>query len=269
MTLGRCLAVLAALAFVAITPLRVSSASPRYSWHLIFHDDFNEKGLNTQRWASCWPYMPTLACTNSNEAEFYRPGNVAVSGGMLRLTARRQRATAQGWKPRQYTSGMVTTAGKFHFRYGFAQVRMKVPPGVGFWIGFWLMPTDRSWPPEIDVMEHLGLHPTVSGMAYHWVSRSKRHTANRWLDVRPKSWESSWHTYGMDWEPGKIRWYIDGKLENQYVGDVTAKRMWLNLTFAMSSNPQWGVPNQSTHFPSTVAVDYVRVWQASGSPSRR
>ena len=52
-----------------------------------------------------------------------------------------------------YRSGMVTTAGHFEFTYGQVEFRALAPLGRGLWPALWLLPADRTWPPEIDVME--------------------------------------------------------------------------------------------------------------------
>jgi len=260
------LPVVVALAAVTFSPTyrsvpnRQSANPPGPGWRMVFHDDFNGNRLNTHLWAYCWPYIPAYACTNGQEAEFYRPANVSVSQGYLHLTAKRKKIKLKYWPTRYYTSGMVTTARHFQLRYGYAEARIQVPPGVGFWTAFWMQPIDHTWPPEIDAMEHLGIKPKVVGMAYHWRDGKSAHTYNHWLKS-PKNYESGWHTYAVDWEPGQIKWYIDGQLKQQFKGNVTTKKMWLNLTFAMSGDPKWGVPGGKTHFPSTVLVDYVRVWQ--------
>jgi beta-glucanase (GH16 family) len=252
-----------ALAGVAIRPMNTAIAShtsaspPGPGWRMVFHDDFNGRTLNSHAWSYCWPYIPAYACTNGQEAEFYRATNVSVSKGSLHLTAKRKNIKLPYWPLRHFSSGMVTTARHFTFQYGYAAARIQVPRGVGFW----LQPVDHTWPPEIDAMEHLGIKPSVIGMAYHWKDRKGAHTYNHWLANPGRSYESGWHTYAVDWEPGKIQWYIDGKLKQTFTGNVTKKKMWLNLTFAMSADPKWGVPGTNTHFPSTVLVDYVRVWQ--------
>jgi beta-glucanase (GH16 family) len=259
-----------ALTAVAFSPAQASTHQTKHKrtppgpgWKMAFHDDFTGKKLNTHQWAYCWPYMPSNTCTNDQEAEFYRPANVKVANGSLQLTAKKQKVVENGWPTRYYTSGMVTSAGHFDFRYGYAEARMKIPPGIGFWTAFWLQPTDHSWPPEIDVMEHLGQKPTVSGMAYHWTDKKGQHTYNHWLNSAPLDYERGWHSYGLDWEKGGISWYIDGKLKMKFTGTTTTKKMWLNFNFAVSSDPKWGVPGKTTHFPSTVQVDWVRVWRKS------
>jgi beta-glucanase (GH16 family) len=249
----------------ATAPHRPAPAGPSElslrGLHVAFQDDFNGKTLNTHKWGLCWPWIAKLACTNRQEAEFYRPGNVSLSHGLLRLTARRQRVTAPGWPNRDYTSGLVTTAGHFKFRYGVVEARIKLPPGVGFWTGFWMLPSDHMGPPEIDVMEHLGLQPTTAIMAYHRWNTKGREVANNTAFISPHSLEQAWHTYAVDWEPGKIRWYIDGKLRNRYVGPVTTTSMSPILNLAVSSYREWGLPTKSTPFPSTLLVDWLRVWQ--------
>ena len=149
---------------------------------------------------------------------------------------------------------------------------MKMPPGIGFWTGFWLNPSDGTHFPEIDAMEHLGSEPPHLIEAYH---RSKHQVANFTYNDFPRSMESGWHTYAVEWQPNTLHWYVDGiqvqsftsclrgsTLPHKWCGSVMKKAMSLNLTFAMSSDPRWGLPvTGKTRFPSTVLVDYVRVWQ--------
>jgi beta-glucanase (GH16 family) len=90
--------------------------------------------------------------------------------------------------------------------------------------------------------------------------------------------ERGWHTYAVEWEPNVLRWYIDGKQVSAFhrcrpgqlprrdpynaCGPITGKRMYLVLNFAVGNGQQkWvGTVTKKTHFPSTVLVDYVRVW---------
>lgn len=118
----------------------------------IFDDEFDGTALG-RVWSTCYPWTnPKKGCTNggSLELEWYLPGNVSISNGYLKLTAKPQ--TAYAGHP--YTSGMIATGGKpspkatFSYLYGYAEARIKLPRGAGMWPAFWLVPTNRTWPPE-------------------------------------------------------------------------------------------------------------------------
>src|SRR5262249_31444944 len=78
--------------------------------------------------------------------------------------------------PCKYTSARLVTKGKFDFKYGRFEARIKIPKGQGVWPAFWLLGNDIDsvgWPQcgEIDVMENIGrepsiVHGTVHGPGY-------------------------------------------------------------------------------------------------------
>jgi hypothetical protein len=120
-------------------------------------------------------------CTNNQygipyrEREQYCASQLVVGDGVLSLVPERHSV-----KPRfPWTSGMVTTGGPFEkgvpeptfvFKYGYAEVRAKLPAGHGFWPAFWLLPANGSWPPEID-----GTRGTIRSKARSTGQSFRRH----------------------------------------------------------------------------------------------
>jgi beta-glucanase (GH16 family) len=72
---------------------------------------------------------------------------------------------------------------------------------------------------------------------------------------------SAFHQYAMEWEPGQVRWYIDGSLKKTHSGsDVTSMAMQLYINVALGGS--WPGPvDSATAFPQTMLVDYVRVYK--------
>ena len=66
-----------------------------------------------------------------------------------------------------YISGLLTTQGRFAQLYGVFQIRLLVPAVRATWPAFWLLPTDGSWPPELDGVEILGHAPGVIYLTLH------------------------------------------------------------------------------------------------------
>lgn len=69
---------------------------------------------------------------------------------------------------------------------------------------------------------------------------------------------TGWHTYGIEWSPSKMIWYINGSPVRIFPnpGIVDPVRIILNLAIE-----PWALPNQTTPFPSEMLVDYVRVYE--------
>jgi beta-glucanase (GH16 family) len=83
----------------------------------------------------------------------------------------------------------------------------------------------------------------------------------------PVNLADDFHVYALEWQPGQIRWYVDGNLyETRTPADIPPGTTWVYdhpffiiLNVAVGGN--WpGAPDGSTVFPQTMQVDYVRVY---------
>lgn len=218
---------------------------------LIFSDDFNS--IDTSKWNTCYWW----GCTNAgnHELEWYQPQNISINNGILNLTARKE--TVNNFP---YTSGMLSSVDKFSFLYGHVEIRAKTPAGQGLWPTFWLMPQDKSWPPEIDVLEQIGSQTNTNYMTLHYLN-GKHHAFTPQTFTGP-NFTSDFHTYGLEWQPDTLTWYIDGVQVATYTNKryIPNKPMYINVNLAVGGDFP-GSPNFTTGFPSSFQVDYIKVWQ--------
>lgn len=217
-----------------------------------------------------------------SEAQWYDPAQVAITNGLLRMTAIKgvTDKSADEGIVYQYKSGIVTTADDYYgvtldaslpwprqpqpptfdFQFGWAEARLKCSKGKGLWPAFWLLPTDHTWPPEIDALELLMDVPNKAYMTYHY-GQDPNHPQSG-FNSTVVDWSTDFHVIGVHWEPGKITWFIDGKQVAQTTTGVTDKRCYLLLNLAVGSSGIWpGSPDANTQFPAYLDVDWVRVWQ--------
>lgn len=232
---------------------------------LLFDDEFDGNSLDLAKWYRCYPYADeSVGCTNGPpyDLEWYWKYNVSVSGGYLRLTAKKQ--NEHGY---HYTSGFVVTGGSptappgFAFLYGYIEMRAKFPSGKGMWPAFWLLPTDGTWPPEIDAMEWQGGTPTIDYATIHWGKQVNGHHPSSGTAYDTKEdLSKDFHTYGVDWQADSVTWYFDGIVVKKFT-DIKAiphKPMYVLVDLAVGG---WiSFPDADTHFPAQMLVDYVRVW---------
>lgn len=253
------------------TPMPPVPAPAGTEWNLAFEDTFSGSKLDSDRWTRCY-WWSRSGCTNAgnNELQWYRPGNVKVADGRLHLIAREDKVRRDG-TDFDYTSGMVTTGPApakdgyappgFAFTYGYAEIRAKFPAGRGLWPAFWLMSADRSWPPEIDIVEVLGHRPARAHFTVHYGDR-RDGLREKGVARSVPATNRGVHTYAVDWRPGSITWYMDGKQMWRYTDEagIPHEKMYLLLNLAVGGD--WpGNPDSDTRFPAAVEVKHVRVWQ--------
>ena len=157
-------------------------------------------------------------------------------------------------------SGNLQDPVKFSFRYGYAEMRAKIPKGKGLWPAFWMLPFDNTSKPEIDVVEFLGHLPRVAEMHYHYLDRGKRQGPGQ--EWQGPDFSQDWHTFAVDWQPSRIIWYVDGKERWRFSRrrHVSSIPMYLLVNLAVGGD--WpGSPSPSTPFPNVFEIDYIRVWE--------
>jgi beta-glucanase (GH16 family) len=232
-------------------------------WKLKWNDEFDGNAIDRGKWNLRNEGRSTdVACNTSS------PKNQFVSNGMLTLRALKEPATCAGGT-RQYTEGYLDTIGRHSWTYGRFEIRAKSPNGPnnskGLWPAFWLRPNDGG-NGEIDVVELPGgsyYRQATLGIFYDY-SPVKQDVGARIPDGGYPG--DGFHTYATEWEPGVLRWYIDGvkvwernTSTTPWFDKVFNKPYNLRLNFQTGG---WlGNPDASTQFPADFVVDYVRVYQ--------
>lgn len=231
-----------------------AGSGPTSGMHLAFSSTFSGSQLDTGVWSTCY----WSGCTNygnSQEEEWYEAGQDQVSGGVLHLVATKTptAGTDQGGAPKTYpyASGIVTTFSSYSFTYGYVQIVASIPGGAGTWPALWLLPADKSWPPEIDIMENWGSARTESD-TFHWGAWQNAQQQQTQV-TSSTALTDSWHTYGLAWAPGSLTWYLDGKVVATYTGSN------------VPSSPMYFLANLAIDGPAASGASFniqsVRVWQ--------
>ncbi len=222
---------------IAVTAGQINSAAgPASGLSLRFDGTFNGTGLDMAIWQTCYPF----GCTNfgnPQEKEWYAASQDQVSGSALHLveTQTPTLGTTESGAPETYSyrSGMVTTYSSFNFTYGYLQVVARIPGGTGTWPALWLLPVNRAWPPEIDMMENWGSSNAIQSTVY-WGTPGDPQQAHQEFTSN-NNLTTGWHTYGLRWEPGSLTWYLDGQVVDTFSGNK--------------------VPSQAMYFLANLAID--------------
>lgn len=237
-------------------------------YKLLWNDEFDGSAIKKENWS----WAVGGGGFGNNEMQYYTnsPENSRIENGVLIIEALKKK---KGGYP--YTSAKLQTLGRKEMLYGKIEVRAKLPKGVGSWPAIWMLPVDGKgygigWPDsgEIDLMEHVGfdhgqVHFTVHTAAFnHKIGTHKSGT----LTVSDAS--EAFHTYGIEWEPELIRFYLDEQVAFEFNKTDDDWKKWpfdktfyliLNLAVGGDWGGTEGIDQKS--LPWRMEVDWVRVYQ--------
>ena len=245
-------------------------------WKLVWTDEFDGSD-GTSFDAAKWSAVIGGDGWGNQEREYYtdRLTNVQQRTGNLVISAIKEPASAYScwYGPCQYTSARLQTKAHFDQLYGRFEARIKIPSGQGLWSAFWMLGSDidsASWPNcgEIDIMENIGKEPSIVHATLHGPGYSGTNGLTAADALGGATFADDFHVFTVEWEKDVIRSYVDHTLyETRTPADVPAGNHWvfdhpffLLLNVAVGGNFP-GDPDQTTIFPQTMLVDYVRVYR--------
>jgi beta-glucanase (GH16 family) len=235
------------------------------SMELVWSDEFDGASLS----ASDWTYELGNGCSISlcgwgnNELQSYTNStdNVSVSNGLLTITARESGGS--------YTSGRIKTQEKKEFRFGRIDVRARLPKGQGIWPAIWMLGsniTAVSWPAcgEIDIMELVGHQPAQVHGTVHYFSEGHKYSSGS-TSLSSGDFSDQFHVFTLIWDNNQIKWYVDNKHFKTFSSMIGQQypfnsNFFFILNVAVGGN--WpGSPDETTMFPQSMTVDYIRVFR--------
>ncbi len=260
-------------------------------YELIWYDEFNGTSLDTTKWSYQTGIRDDYYGTQGNvywgntELQYYKQNAVSVSGGSLKITAKREQMG-----DRAYTSGRILTRDKAKWTYGYFEAKMKTPTGTGMWPAFWMLPQPSNhsnitniyggWPynGEIDIMEAKGSRLNKVDTTLHFGPEVEDDWHSKFIskETTLSSNTDQWHTYAVDWTADKIVWYVDGAPVQTVTNDMWFSRspaaagnasapfdqpFYILLNLAVGGHYDNYVEPDASFTSKSMYVDYVRVYR--------
>ena len=253
------------------------------TYHLTFDDEFNS--YNSSRWQTAdfygmrnngGDFQGQWFCDPTYSPSGYTAYNPFILSGTGTLTIRAQPTNGtsyysgglSGSTAQQYVSGQLTTAHKFTQRYGYFELRAKLPPGKGLWSRYWFLTDDGAWPGEYDAFEVLGReNPSPAHQTTHYRNTNTSHGIDGFTYSGINAADGNFHTYGFLWDPKTVTWYVDGVATLKQDNRIN-QPMYILLDLAVGNDPQNtypGSPDGTTPWPANMEMDYFRVYSADPS----
>jgi beta-glucanase (GH16 family) len=207
-----------------------------------------------------------------------RRENSYITNGNLVIEARRENYSGNA-----FTSARMMTQGRFAFKYGTLEARIKMPDTAnGLWPAFWMLGNNFpgvAWPGcgEVDIVEmgskagiEQGLQQEKINCALHFSDAAGQY-ANyvSWTDA-PVDLSLDYHRYKMSWTPTDITFYLDDLPMGSL--DITADHLSefhqpffpiLNIAVGGYNPSYTGVYSPAAvtaAFPARMYVDWIRLY---------
>ncbi len=252
-------------------PLQNDNITSYEGYTLSWNDEFNDAVINPANWkyeTGDGTEYGLPAGWGNNEKQIYTSSR-ENSGILSDESASVLAITAMEADTGAYTSAKLTTENLFSLRFGRVDIRAKLPKGRGLWPAFWMMGDNRDliqWPGcgEIDIIEVLGHEPSKLYSTLHFTNADNEHgEIQNMYQVTSGDFNSAYHLFTLDWTPDSLIFSLDGQYLMAFTIEEDMKEFlrskYLILNIAVGG--YWpGDPNETTVFPQTMYVDYIRVY---------
>ena len=203
------------------------------TYNLVWGDEFNGTYLDADKWGvySKMEANPEKGYFNDKDENV-----IDVVDGNLKLTAYKD---ADG---NYHSPTSVVTQNTMNFKYGYVEIRAKLPLQVGVWSSFWaksvadksdvksVVSTDNHVVGEVDIFEVFDRN-RVCGNIIKWDPNVLEGETTTWYPTAMNTAQcvvppddGLFHIYAYEWTPTEIKFYYDGVMYARF--DITEP--WLN-----------------------------------------
>jgi beta-glucanase (GH16 family) len=248
---------------------------PGPEWTLVWSDEFDGETLDPRKWRR----QVVAAGRFNDEWQRYTGSvdNAYTENGCLVIKAIH---VSDRHGRDQYTSARLHTLPGGGWKYGRIAARIQLPYGRGIWPAFWMLGSnidenggDTPWPQsgEIDILEMYGSRDNgVIEANIHYSGRSGTHASMGAVATRlPKGWfADNFHVFELEWDADSLQWFVDGErfaatpISGSELSEFH-KEFFILLNIAVGSRAA-GRPDDTTRFPQSMYVDWVRVYKPNG-----
>lgn len=262
---------------VGQTPVHPSDSE---DWTLTFEDTFDGPTINETKWFPA--YRP-------GRKEYYKrighpsrweqlEANHVIEDGTLKLRLDRDKPKRAAIT-NKCVSSMQTAIYqydeskdqffdivKFSQKYGYFEIRSRMPAGKGLHAAFWLTQVgaynqeyqpdgkrgnpDSKTPVEIDIFELPGNTPSENQFNVHF-------TKNGFFAC-PFENPDHFHIWALQWDEGRLIWLLDGRIVRIWENPTPQHEMFILIGMYQGI---FGAADPKMDYPRDFEIDYVRVWK--------
>lgn len=256
------------VALIGDSPM-AKAQNPKGEWQLVFSDEFNQPDgsqPDSTKWSPCKRYKSTSWnrwISDSKDVAY-------INNGCLVCRAIPNKSLETDTA--KMLTGAIESKGKFFFKYGKVEVRMKTGKRQGNFPAVWMKPekADPNKYGEIDIVEMYG-NLGVAEQTVHSHQTAVLKKKGKKNSIRTNLNVSKWHVYGMEWTANEIIFTVDGRVTARYpksrdTQDMKEGQWTFDRSFFLIMNQSVGNGNHEAMVPNTSKIyetqfDWIRVYR--------
>ena len=252
---------------------------------LVWHDEFAEGKINFDK----WKFYATMGANDHLYDNSER--HARVENGQMHLQVHKNESKEKPWS----LSNGFTTYDTMLFKYGYLEMRAKIPFRHGAWPSFWMLSKTPfrtvDWFSEIDIFEVFSSEEKLVCNLHKWCD-GKHSSLDSVLDAKIRSYyfrnlktlNDEYHVYGFEWDKDYMRFYVDGEMfcefaigedtcqvPNDLISGVQGYHDFHFVTInneVFTPNGGWVIPDFSLTdddpLPIDYYIDWIRLYQKDG-----
>ena len=259
-------------------------------YSLVWNDEFKGRTIDNAKWRTNQPRMTAYDGVGNFDEGTVR----SVGNGRLLMTAYKNPDTANYNGKTYLTTNSITTENRMSFKYGYLEVKAKVPYKAGCWPSLWLRSPNATqtdltgkdgYNMEVDIIEPFG-YTDKNGTTIHETNKSNdsdhcQAAVGNYKFKNAENLANEYHIYGFLWTADEMKFFIDGECFAAYTKDTLARMGYkgefddtVNILFdnqlISSSSPVANeektntIENNEGSLPAEYSVEYVRLYQKQG-----
>jgi len=220
-------------------------------------DEFEENNLNVERWYDNNPKWKGRPPT------YFHGSNVSLEHGeaVVRVNQHGTDSLPPGFT---HSTGFIKSKEKFLYGYIEAELKPMDAPWVS---GFWVTNAGQDWWTEIDICENApGVkwnEHDLNSNVHVFRTPADKGNVTKHFDINKKYYvpfelQEDYHTWGLEWTPEFIRFYLDGILFREQ--ENTHWHQPLEININCESNKWFGALPDDDQLQAKMNVRYVRLW---------
>ena len=195
-------------------------------YNLIWNDEFDGSSLDLTKWSH--------RSLGPRGLGYVTESSIDVSGGTLKNIIHVENIDGIDVA----CSGMIGTQGKFETKYGYFEIRAKLPKIKGPQSAFWLQSPNYgqvlsdpySSGMEIDIFEYVKISPTKIHFTTHWDGYVAYHKEDYAGIEYPNIEDDNFHTFGLLWTKDTYEFYVEDILMHTKKGIVSNTEQYIILS---------------------------------------